>query len=128
MDAKHQDHHTADPSTPSDTRQSPRVALRELELCAQGRVGKIPLELFVRHAARIASEADGDLGRETMQALLRRIEFMERDRLRVAQTPENGALYGEYRTRRERSAARAKNSVCVFENGARGAPLATRES
>lgn len=89
-----------------DEQELARGPLRELSLLAQGRVGRIPVELFVRHAARVAADGDEVLQRETMLALLRRVEFMERDRLRVARTPEDGSLYGEYRTRRERMAER----------------------
>ncbi|TDJ67090.1 MAG: hypothetical protein E2O39_15285, partial [Planctomycetota bacterium] len=80
-------------------------AFAELTALAHRKSGKIPPELLARHVLATYGAAEWPVQRAAMEALLRRLGFAKRDRLRVAERPEGGP-FGLYRTRRPRTEAR----------------------
>ncbi len=70
------------------------------------RTGKIPGELVVRHVMEIVPAGEWPVRVDATDALLRRIDAIERDGLRIDARPGNGRVLGLYRTRRRGDSAR----------------------
>src|SRR3954451_24152653 len=74
------------------------------------RVGKksprIPAEALVRHVLRCVPPHEWPVRVEAMDALLRRLEGIKRDGLRISSRPEDGHVLGPYGTRRRNSGVR----------------------
>lgn len=84
---------------------------RTLLSMAEGRTGRVPADLLVRHVMRVTEAGDWPLQRAALDAALRRVGFAHRDGLRVAERPPAGQPFGVYRTRRIRSRARPYMTV-----------------
>lgn len=70
-----------------------------LDLCRR-HTGSIPAPVLVRHVLSIAGEADWPVQRAALEALLRRLDSVEKDRLQIATRPPGGKVLGRYETKR----------------------------
>jgi hypothetical protein len=84
---------------PADTEAEAAVSDALLGLC-RNKTGAIPASVLVGHALAITKGADWPVQRAAMEALLRRLESVEQDRLRIATRPAHGRVLGRYQTRR----------------------------
>jgi superfamily II DNA or RNA helicase len=75
------------------------------------RTGKIPAELMVRQVLGCVPPSEWPTRVEAMDALLRRLEQGQRERMRVEARPAGGRLLGLYVTRRPGSGARPYRTV-----------------
>jgi hypothetical protein len=95
----------------------PNVAAEETEAYKSllARVGRksarIPAEVLVRHVLRAVPPQEWPVRVEAMDALLRRLEVLKRDELRIDSRPAEGAVLGAYTTRRRGSGARPYQTV-----------------
>jgi superfamily II DNA or RNA helicase len=67
---------------------------------------KIPADILVRHVLRVVPAEEWPVRVEAMDALLRRLEGIRRDELRIDTRPDDGQVLGTYTTRRRGSGAR----------------------
>ena len=72
---------------------------------------KIPADVLVRHVLRIVPPHEWPVRVEAMDALLRRLEAVKRDGLRIDTRPEDGHVLGAYATRRRNSGVRPYRTV-----------------
>jgi superfamily II DNA or RNA helicase len=72
---------------------------------------KIPADVMVRHVLQVVPATEWPVRVEAMDALLRRLEALKRDELRIDTRPGNGAVLGVYTTRRRGSGARPYQTV-----------------
>src|SRR3989339_1245358 len=84
--------------------------VKTLRLMARGKTGAIPPNLLIDHVLTIAHASDWPLQRAAMEALLRRISFAKRDKLRITARPTN-KLFGIYGTRSQKSSIRPYRSL-----------------
>ncbi len=84
---------------------------RVLRSLAHRKTGRIPVDLVVRHVIAVTADADWPVRRAAMEALLRRLDFAERDRLHVASRPPEGRLLGSYTTRSRARGSRPYRSL-----------------
>src|SRR4051812_25817205 len=81
-------------------------AYRELMGRAFKKTGKVPAEALVRHVLACVPAEEWPVRVEAMDAVLRRIEAVRQDKLRIEARPAEGHLLGLYATRRPGSGAR----------------------
>ncbi len=67
---------------------------------------RIPAELLARHILRIVPSAEWPVRVEAMDAVLRRLDSVKKDGLRIDSKPAGGAPLGPYSTRRRDSGVR----------------------
>jgi superfamily II DNA or RNA helicase len=88
----------------------PAIELTEAFGTLIARVGrksaKIPASLLVRHILTCVPASEWPVRLEAMDALLRRLDSVKSDVLRIASRPSNGRILGLYTTRRRTSKAR----------------------
>ena len=95
-----------------DTVAEPQTTLEQSEayeelLSRHGRkTGNIPPELLVRHVLACVPAQEWQTRVDAMDAVVRRLESIRRDSLRVEARPGDGRLLGFYLTRRTGNAAR----------------------
>src|SRR5262249_15352991 len=81
------------------------------------RVGRkspaIPPDLLVRHAMSCVPEHEWTARVDAMDAILRRLESVRRDELRIEAKPSGGKVLGIYATRRLGSGARPYETVLL---------------
>ena len=97
-----------DPAAPvaeANRASKPSETLAQLIELARRKSAMISPELLAQHVLAAYGSAEWPVQRAAMEALLRRVAFGQRDRLRVAERPD-GAPFGLYRTRPPRSKAR----------------------
>src|SRR4051794_17507032 len=91
------------------------VEEREAYRVLLGRVvkktGKIAPEVLVRHVLAAVPAQEWPVRVDAMEAVLRRIESVRQDKLRVEARPAGGRLLGLYATRRPGSGARPYRTV-----------------
>ncbi len=75
-------------------------AFHELLTRAGRKTGKIPAELLVRQVLGCVPASEWPTRVEALDALLRRLESAQRDKMRVEARPSGGLLFGLYVTRR----------------------------
>ena len=75
-------------------------AYQELLSHAHKRTGEIAPEVLMRHVMAIVPAAEWPVRVEAMDALIRRIESIKQEKLRVEARPKGGKLLGTYATRR----------------------------
>lgn len=83
-----------------DTAIEEMEAYQELLSHASKRTGKIRPEVLVRHVMTIVPAPEWPVRVEAMDALIRRIESIKQEKLRVESRPAEGRLLGMYATRR----------------------------
>src|SRR5438105_13877893 len=88
-------------------------AYHELLPRALRKTGKIPPEVLVRHVLGVVPAHEWPVRVEAMDALLRRIESVRQDKLRVEARPADGRLLGLYATRRPGSGSRPYPTVLL---------------
>jgi superfamily II DNA or RNA helicase len=88
-------------------------AYQELLSHASRRTGKILPEVLVRHILGIVPPAEWPVRVEAMDALIRRIDSIKQEKLRVESRPAGGRLLGMYATRRPGLGARPYRTVLV---------------
>jgi hypothetical protein len=93
---------------------------RVLRSLAHRKTGRIPIELLVRHVIAITTSADWPVRRAAMEALVRRLEFAQRDRLRVASRPAGRRFLGTYTTRSAARGGRPYRSLLTSLDPLRG--------
>jgi hypothetical protein len=71
----------------------------------------IPAEVLVRHVLTNVPAEEWPVRSEAMDALLRRLDSVKRDELRIAASPTNGRRLGLYATRRRGSNARPYDTI-----------------
>ena len=86
-------------------------AFKELLSRVGRKTGKIPPELIVRHVLGCVPAQEWPTRVEAMDAVLRRMESIRRDNLRVEARPAEGRLLGLYVTRRTGSGSRPYRTV-----------------
>jgi superfamily II DNA or RNA helicase len=74
-------------------------AARMLRSIAHGKTRRIASDLLVNHVMVITAHAGWPVRRAAMEAILRRLQFAERDELKVATRPPRGKPFGLYSTR-----------------------------
>src|SRR4051794_19222520 len=72
---------------------------------------KIPADLLVRLVLRAVPEPEWPVRLEAMDALLRRLEGIKRDELRIGARPAEGHALGAYSTRGRKSGLRPYNTI-----------------
>jgi superfamily II DNA or RNA helicase len=75
------------------------------------KTGSIPPELLVRHVLACVPAEEWPTRADAMDAIMRRLESIRRDNLRVEARPDDGRLLGFYLTRRTGKAARPYRTV-----------------
>jgi SNF2-related domain len=101
-------------STPATTTVSIEIATTDESTEAYrtllARVGrkspKIPADLLVRHVLSIVPESEWPVRVEAMDAVLRRLDSVKKESLRLDARPEGGSPFGLYGTRRPGSGVR----------------------
>ena len=88
-------------------------AFQELLSRLGRKAGKIPPELMVRHVLACVPAQEWPTRVEAMEAVLRRLESIRRDNLRVEARPAEGRLLGLYVTRRTGSGSRPYRTVLL---------------
>ncbi len=96
-----------------DTAIEEMEAYQELLSHASKRTGKIRPEVLVRHVMTIVPAPEWPVRVEAMDALIRRIESIKQEKLRVESRPAEGRLLGMYATRRPGSGARPYRTVLL---------------
>ena len=96
-----------------DTAIEEMEAYQELLSHAFKRTGKIRPEVLVRHVLGIVPAAEWPVRVEAMDALIRRIESIKQEKLRVESRPADGRLLGIYATRRPGSGARPYRTLLI---------------
>jgi superfamily II DNA or RNA helicase len=86
-------------------------AYKELMQRVGRRSTKIPADLLVRHVLGVIPADEWPVRVEAMEALLRRLEAIRRDELRIDTRPGDGQVLGAYTTRRRGSAARPYQTI-----------------
>ncbi len=94
-----------------DTAIEEMEAYQELLSHASKRTGKIRPEVLVRHVMTIVPAPEWPVRLEAMDALIRRIESIKQEKLRVESRPAEGRLLGIYATRRPGLGARPYRTV-----------------
>src|SRR5207237_2645504 len=84
------------------------------------KTGKVPAEVLVRHVLGCVPAEEWPVRVEAMDALLRRVEAVRQDKLRVEARPADGRLLGLYATRRPGSGSRPYRSVIQGGGPGRG--------
>jgi len=95
-------------------------AARVLRSIAHGKTGRIAPDLLVEHVIAITADAGWPVRRAAMEALLRRLQFAERDELKVAKRPPRGKPFGLYSTRRPGGSERPYRSLLASVHPLRG--------
>src|SRR5512135_1002799 len=72
---------------------------------------KIPADVLVRHVLRFVPAHEWPARVEAMDAVLRRLESVTKDGLRIGAKPEDGSLLGYYATRQRNSGVRPYRTV-----------------
>jgi superfamily II DNA or RNA helicase len=88
-------------------------AYKELLSRVGRKAGKIPPDLLVSHVLRCVPEHEWPTRVDAMEAVLRRLESIRRDNLRVEARPAEGRLLGLYVTRRSGSGSRPYRTVLL---------------
>ena len=88
-------------------------AFKELLSRVGRKAGKIPPELMVSHVLGCVPEQEWPTRVDAMEAVLRRMESIRRDNLRVEARPAEGRLLGLYITRRSGSGSRPYRTVLL---------------
>ena len=96
-----------------DTAIEEMEAYQELLSRAFKKTGKIRPEDLVRHVLEIVPTAEWPVRVEAMDALIRRIESIKQEKLRVETRPADGRLLGMYATRRPGLGARPYRTVLM---------------
>jgi superfamily II DNA or RNA helicase len=96
-----------------DTAIEEMEAYQELLSHAAKRTGKIRAEVLVRHVMGIVPAPEWPVRVEAMDALIRRIESIKQEKLRIESRPAEGRLLGIYATRRPGSGARPYRTVLL---------------
>ncbi len=96
-----------------DTAIEEMEAYQELLSHAFKRTGKIRPEVLVRHVLGIVPAPEWPVRVEAMDALIRRIESIKQEKLRVESRPAEGRLLGSYATRRPGSGARPYRTMLL---------------
>ena len=95
----------------------PAIETTEAYGTLMARVGrksaKIPADLLVRHILACVPAGEWPVRLEAMDALLRRLDSVKSDVLRIASRPPNGRILGLYTTRRRTSKARPYQTTIV---------------
>src|SRR5262245_65474908 len=91
-------------------------AYRELLSRVGRKAGNIPADLMVSHVLSCVPPQEWPTRVDAMDALLRRLESIRRDSLRVEARPAEGKLLGLYITRRSGSGARPYRTVLLGVN------------
>src|SRR5437879_5790346 len=86
-------------------------AYRALPGRASKKTGKIPAEILVRHVLGVVPAEEWPVRVEAMDALLRRVEAVRQDKLRIEARPADGHLLGLYATRRPGSGSRPYRTI-----------------
>lgn len=86
-------------------------AYRELCSLAGRKTGSIPATVIARHVLAVTPDVDWPVRRAALEALLRRLEFARRDRLKVSAQPTGWRQLGIYETRRQGDTARPYTTV-----------------
>jgi superfamily II DNA or RNA helicase len=93
----------------------PAVETTEAYQALMQRVGRrsalIPADILVRHVLRMVPAEEWPVRVEAMDALLRRLEAIKRDELRIDTRPVDGQVLGAYTTRRRGSGARPYQTI-----------------
>jgi superfamily II DNA or RNA helicase len=84
------------------------------------RSSKIPGELLVRHVMECVPADEWPARMAALEAVIRRLDAVKRDGLRVGSGPEKGAALGPYLTKRRGSEARPYHTVLQGVNPIRG--------
>jgi hypothetical protein len=99
----------------TETRTEPAADQTEAYQTLLARVGrrspKIPADVLVRHVLRCVPPGEWPVRVEAMDALLRRLESVKRDGLRIGSRPEDGRLLGPYVTKRRTADVRPYSTV-----------------
>jgi superfamily II DNA or RNA helicase len=95
-------------------------AFQVLMTRAGRKTGKIPAELVVRQVLACVPPPEWPTRIEATDALLRRIESAQREKMRVEARPAGGRLFGLYVTRRQGSGARPYRTVLLGIDPLRG--------
>ena len=74
---------------------------------------KIPPDLLVRHVMKVVPGHEWPVRVEAMDALLRRLDSVKKEKLRIDSRPERGSLLGIYGTRRPNSGVRPYRSAIL---------------
>ena len=96
-----------------DTAIEEMEAYQELLSQASKRTGKIRPEVLVRHVMTIVPAPEWPVRVEAMDALIRRIESIKQEKLRLESRPAEGRLLGIYATRRPGSGARPYRTLLL---------------
>src|SRR6516225_8203352 len=86
-------------------------AYKELLQRVGRKSSKIPADVLVRHVLRLVPAEEWPVRVEAMDALLRRLEGIKRDELRIDTRPGEGQVLGTYTTRRRGAGARPYHTI-----------------
>ncbi|HZW32110.1 MAG TPA: DEAD/DEAH box helicase, partial [Isosphaeraceae bacterium] len=84
------------------------------------KTGKLPAEALVRHVLACVPAEEWPVRVEAMDALLRRVEAVHQDKLRIEARPADGRLLGLYATRRPGAGARPYRTLVQGVDPIRG--------
>src|SRR5262245_24962024 len=106
----------AEPGVPVEESEAYRVLVGR----AFKKTGKVPAEVLVRHVLGCVPAEEWPVRVEAMEALLRRVEAVRQDKLRLEARPADGRLLGLYATRRPGSGARPYRTLVQGVDPIRG--------
>src|ERR1700733_7666948 len=104
---------TTDVTTETLTTDETTEAYKTLMARVGRKSTKIPPDLLVRHVLQIVPSQEWPVRVEAMDAVLRRLESVKKEKLRIDSRPEQGSLLGVYGTRRPNSGVRPYRSAIL---------------
>ena len=104
---------TTDVITETSTDDEPSEAYKTLMARVGRKSVKIPPDLLVRHVLRVVPAEEWPVRLEAMDAVLRRLESVKKDGLRIDARPSGGSPLGIYTTKRKGAIVRPYRSAIL---------------